>query len=83
MSVEFTHGPTTSCRHLPQYLSSNGQEARSQRLMLEGAFRTVVKDCPAGILTNMDVAVETARHRPYPQVGNIGAGPSGGSVRRV
>jgi alkanesulfonate monooxygenase len=60
MSVEFTHVPTTRNRHLPHYLSSNSQDARSQRLMLEGAFRTIVIDGPAGILTNMDVAAETA-----------------------
>jgi alkanesulfonate monooxygenase len=58
MSVEFTHVPTTRSRHLPQYLSSDG---RGQRLLLEGAFRNVVIDGPGGLLTNMDVAVETAR----------------------
>lgn len=61
MSVEFTHVPTTRSRHLPQYLSSNSPDARSRRLVIEGAFRNVVIDGPAGILTNMDVAAETAR----------------------
>ena len=63
MSVEFTHVPTTSRRHLPQYLSQDldGLAARSRRLAIEGAFRTVVIDGPGGILTNMDVAAETAR----------------------
>ncbi len=69
MSVEFTHVPTTSRRHLPQYLSQYldlsrylaGSDARSSRLAIEGAFRTVVIDGPGGILTNMDVAAETAR----------------------
>jgi alkanesulfonate monooxygenase len=63
MSVEFTHVPTTSRRHLPQYLSQypGGSDPRSRRLALEGAFRTVVIDGPGGILTNMDVAAETAR----------------------
>ena len=51
--------------------------------MLEGAFRNVVVDGPAGILANMDVAAKTARHRPYPLVGKIGTGLSGGSVRRM
>lgn len=58
MSVEFTHVPTAGSRHLPQ---SSNPDARSQRLAVEGAFRTVVIDGPAGILTNMDVAAETAR----------------------
>lgn len=61
MSVEFTHVPTTSRRHLPQYLSAGGAEARMRRLALEGAFRNIVIDGPAGLLTNMDVAAETAR----------------------
>ncbi|HEY6632632.1 MAG TPA: LLM class flavin-dependent oxidoreductase [Rhizobiaceae bacterium] len=63
MSVEFTHVPTTSRRHLPQYLSQDfdGFEARSRRLAIEGAFGTVIIDGPGGILTNMDVAAETAR----------------------
>ena len=60
MSVEFTHVPTTRSRHLPQYLS-DGPDLRSRCLALEGAFRTVVIDGPAGVLTNMDVAAETAR----------------------
>ena len=64
MSVEFTHVPTTSRRHLPQYLSPDntswGGPAPWSRA-LEGAFRNVVIDGPAGILTNMDVAAETAR----------------------
>jgi alkanesulfonate monooxygenase len=66
MSVEFTHVPTTNRRHLPQYLSPDntswgGPDPRSRRLALESAFRTIVVDGPAGILTNMDVAAETAR----------------------
>jgi alkanesulfonate monooxygenase len=63
MSVEFTHVPTTSRRHLPQYISQyfGGVDARSRRLAIESAFRTVVIDGPGGILTNMDVAAETAR----------------------
>lgn len=64
MSVEFTHVPTTSHRHQPQYLSpensSGSSDVRSRRLALEGAFRNLVIDGPAGILTNMDVAAETA-----------------------
>ena len=65
MSVEFTHVQTTSRGHLPQYLSPQNHslgspDARSQRLMFEGAFRNVVIDGPAGILTNMDIAAETA-----------------------
>lgn len=57
MSVEFTHVPTTSHRHLPQYLSS---AAPLERLQLDGVFRKIVIDGPAGILTNMDVAAEMA-----------------------
>ena len=83
MSVEFTHVPTTSRRLCRNIFRRIAKSARSQRLMLEGAFRNVVIDGPAGILTNMDVAAETARHRPYPLVGKIGTGLSGGSVRRV
>ncbi len=55
MSVTFTHYPTTSHRHLPQYRS-----AASSPPDLERAFRNVVIDGPGGILTNMDVAAETA-----------------------
>lgn len=63
MSVEFTHVPTTSRRHLPQYLPHypDGSDPRSRRLALERTFRTVVIDGPGGILTNMDVAAETIR----------------------
>lgn len=67
MSVEFTHVPTTSRRHLPQYLSQYPGDypddlgAPRHRLAIETAFRTVVIDGPGGILTNMDVAAETAR----------------------
>jgi alkanesulfonate monooxygenase len=61
MSVEFTHVPTTSRRHLPHYLSSCNSDAPGRRLAVEGAFRKIVIDGPAGILTNMDVAAETAR----------------------
>jgi len=63
MSVEFPHVPTTSRRHLPQYISQHLGDAdpRNRRLAIEGAFRTVVIDGPGGILTNMDVAAETAR----------------------
>lgn len=58
MSVEFTHVPTTSTRHLPQYLAAAGL---SNRLAIEGVFRNIVIDGPAGILTNMDVAAEMVR----------------------
>lgn len=61
MSVEFTHVPTTRSRHLPQYLSSNSPDTCSRRLVIESAFRNVVIDDPAGILTNIDVAAEIAR----------------------
>lgn len=60
MSVEFTHVPTIGSRHLSQCLSSD-RDARVLRLALEGMFRTLVVDGPAGILTNMDVAAELAR----------------------
>jgi alkanesulfonate monooxygenase len=65
MSVEFTLVPTTSRRHLPQYLqqclSPGGSDTLGRRATLEGAFINVVIDGPGGILTNMDVAAETAR----------------------
>ena len=66
MSVEFTHVPTTSRRHLPQYLSPENpswgsRDAPSRRQAFEAAFSNIVIDGPAGILTNMDVAAETAR----------------------
>ena len=61
MSIEFTHVPTTSRQYSPKYLASSGADARNSRLALESAFRSVVIDGPAGILTNMDVAAETAR----------------------
>jgi alkanesulfonate monooxygenase len=66
MSVEFTHVPTTSRRHLPQYLSPENpswgsRDAPSRHQAFETAFRNIVIDGPAGILTNMDVAAETAR----------------------
>ncbi len=67
MSVEFTHVPTTSRRHLPQYLSQypgdypDDLDAPGHRLAIETVCRTVVIDGPGGILTNMDVAAETAR----------------------
>lgn len=63
MSVEFTHVPTTSRRHQPQYLShaDDGAASYRRRLAIEGAFANVVIDGPGGILTNMDVAAETAR----------------------
>ena len=65
MSVEFTHVPTTSRRHLPQYLSPQNpswgsRDARSRCPAFEAAFSNIVIDGPAGILTNMDVAAETA-----------------------
>ena len=56
-----THVPTTSRQYSPKYLASSSVDARNSRLALESAFRSVVVDGPAGILTNMDIAAETAR----------------------
>ena len=60
MSIEFTHVPTTSQQHLPQYLTP-AADALGSRLVLEGNFSHLVIDGPAGILANMDVAAEMIR----------------------
>lgn len=58
MPVMFTCVPTTSHRRLPKYLSP--AELSAARNTLERSFGGVVIDGPAGLLTNMDVAAETA-----------------------
>ncbi len=58
MSVDFTHVPTAN-RRLPQP-SSPAWSDRETAPSLERAFRHLIVDGPGGLLTNMDIAAETA-----------------------
>jgi len=60
MPVEFTYVPTSGPEHLPRYPGTSGNHY-ADIAGLEPVFRNLVIDGPAGILTNMDVAAETAR----------------------